>query len=58
MQRKLMNGELLLNNQTESFNRMNNINRINQKEMMKKYGEELSKESRNRTENERRVILF
>ena len=53
-----MNGELLLNNQTESFNRMNNINRINQKEMMKKYGEELSKESRNRTENERRVILF
>ena len=45
----------IIKNQTESFNRLNNLQRMAKRELMNEYGQELTKEARNRNEQQQRV---
>lgn len=48
----------IIKNQTESFNRLNSLQRMAKREMMNEYGKELTKEANNRTQLEQQVILL
>ena len=47
----------IIKNQTESYNRLNNLQRMAKRELMNDYGKELSKEAQNRHNNEQMVPL-
>lgn len=51
----------IIKNQTESYNRMSNLERLAKREMMQEYGKELTKEAQNKTTQEQMVhavIIF
>lgn len=45
----------IIKNQTESFNRLNSLQRMAKREMMNEYGKELTKEANNRNQLEQQV---
>ena len=50
----------IIKNQTESYNRLSNLQNMGKREMMNQYGQELTKEAQNRNEQFQRVpyMLF